>query len=61
MITGFDSYKLSVNNLNSIYADTIDTTLISNNELNTLENIDITQTIQNQINNNISDMIEMKK
>jgi hypothetical protein len=54
MITGFDSYKLSVNNLNSIYADTIDTTLISNNELNTLNNIDISQTIQNQINNIIT-------
>ena len=54
MITGFDSYKLSVNNLNSIYADTIDTTLISNNELNTLNNIDTSQTIQNQINNLIT-------
>jgi hypothetical protein len=51
MITGFDSYKLSVNNLNSIYADTIDTSLISNNEINTLNNIDTSQTIQNQINN----------
>ena len=54
MITGFDSYKLSVTNLNSIYADTIDTTLISNLELNTLNNIDISQTIQNQLNNIIT-------
>ena len=54
MITGYDSYKLTVNNLNSINADTVNTTTISNDELNTLNNIDTSQTIQNQINNIIT-------
>lgn len=50
MISGFDSYKLSVNNINSINADTIDTSKISNEEFNSLSGINTSITIQQQLN-----------
>jgi hypothetical protein len=48
-LSGLNSF--SVNGLINISADTVNTSTITNNELNTLDNIDTNQTIQNQINN----------
>ena len=48
-LSGLNS--ISVNGLINISADTVNTTTISNNELNALDNIDTNQTIQNQIDN----------
>ncbi len=46
-----NSFYSGVNNLSNINASSISTDIISNDEFNTLNNIDTTQTIQNQINN----------
>jgi hypothetical protein len=45
-----NSFYTSTNNTTSIYANTINSDLVSNDEFNTLDNIDISQTVQNQIN-----------
>ena len=46
MINGLNNTYEELNGLKNIYVDSIETELITQNEINTLDEIDTTQTIQ---------------